>query len=457
MKKQGNRGDAIVKKMAGPRPGGRLGVAVSGGADSVALLHLLLRLPKKDLVVFHVDHVLRPESVQDALWVERLAGSLSLPFRVVALKSPSDRDLHEKGLEAWARTRRLAALARLAVEEKVKAVVMAHHAQDQVETFLWRLLRGSSLKGLSGIRHRRHLKIGNHRILFWRPLLPIHPDELKGFLREIGQDWREDASNRDPCFLRNRIRLELVPLLGSLREGSFNHIVKVVQEISGVQDFLQKKALEIPFSPQEFPPAPGVPRVVLAEALRQWWLKSVPEASDRFDRSLVTRLMDLLCQNKCGRRLEIAGKTILRTRRGLAFEPASDRLFSEPNDVVSAQLETDSSLEFGGKIFSLFSQPQGNELDGVWIESGLLPLHIRCRKPGDRFRPDSGGGEKKLARWLIDRKMPRHERQTLVVVVRDNQVLWIPGLARSLHVSMEYKPGFWFLSCQNSRKKGRFL
>jgi tRNA(Ile)-lysidine synthetase-like protein len=186
-------------------------VACSGGADSVALLRLLAAVNRSNywgwrLVIGHVDHALRADSAGDAAFVAGLGVNLDLPVATVRLATPPRS-------EAAARDARYAALARIAEQHECSHIALGHHADDQVETVLLNLLRGTGLRGLGGMARRR--RSGAHVVV--RPLLDVQRAELRRFLQQVDQSWREDESNTAIRFLRNRVRHELLPLLESMQ------------------------------------------------------------------------------------------------------------------------------------------------------------------------------------------------------------------------------------------------
>ena len=192
--------------------GDRVLVGVSGGPDSVALLHLLVGL-KDDLrirlAVAHVDHQLRSDSQDDAEFVAGLARGFGLPAAIVRRDVRHESDARGLSLEDRARRVRYAAFQEIATEQAATRLALAHTADDQAETVLMRLLRGSGLTGLAGIPMTRAL--GDVTII--RPLLGVWREEVLGYLRQHRLSCRQDPTNRDPRFLRNRIRHELLPLL----------------------------------------------------------------------------------------------------------------------------------------------------------------------------------------------------------------------------------------------------
>lgn len=181
-------------------------VAVSGGADSVALLLGMVRLAPAGLVVAHADHGLRAESADDARFVTELAGSLGL--RCLTRRLDVAASGGREGLEGRARRQRYAFLAEAAHEVGARQVLTAHTADDQAETVLHRILRGTGLAGLAGMRHTRPLADG---VALVRPLLRVRRADVHRFLAVVAQDWREDASNRDLARSRNLLRHEVLP------------------------------------------------------------------------------------------------------------------------------------------------------------------------------------------------------------------------------------------------------
>ena len=192
-------------------PSGRIGIAVSGGSDSVALAFLLTRAGKKyraaeRFVILHVDHGLRAESKEEYRFVRNLAKRLGLKF-----KGTHAKVVRQKGesLEMAARRVRLAFFAQQMRIEKLEAIATGHHMDDVAETFLMRLKRASGPQGLAGIKECS--TVGTIR--FVRPLLGCRDAELKAYLTRYGETWREDATNDDTSIERNRVRHEVIPFL----------------------------------------------------------------------------------------------------------------------------------------------------------------------------------------------------------------------------------------------------
>ena len=193
-------------------------IGVSGGADSVALLHLLVDAGFRNLVVCHLDHRLRGRaSTEDARFVGRLARRLELECEIGRTDVRKRMELDAESMETAARNARHAFFAECAVKHRCRRVLLAHHADDQAETVLWNLLRGSH--GLKGMREEQEITVaGGASLKFIRPLLDVRHDDLLDWLRAHKHRWREDASNAEPVAVRNRLRNEVFPLLEEISQ-----------------------------------------------------------------------------------------------------------------------------------------------------------------------------------------------------------------------------------------------
>lgn len=207
-------------------PSGRIGIAVSGGADSVALAFLLTKggtkkNASKRFVILHVDHGLRKESAEEYRFVKSLAERLGLPFRGTHAKVERRKG---ESLEMAARRVRLAFFAKCVKSLKLDAVATGHHMDDVAETFLMKIKRMS----LSGIRETSEV----NGIKFVRPLLGCRDGELKDYLRKYNEQWREDASNADVSIERNKVRHEVIPFLErTLDRNLVRHLATISERL----------------------------------------------------------------------------------------------------------------------------------------------------------------------------------------------------------------------------------
>lgn len=220
--------------------GSRLVVAVSGGPDSVALLRALHELRRRyqlELIVGHFNHRWRGErSDGDALFVSDLAKSLRLPVRIGVTELPLDS---ANQTEEFARQARYAFLESVARSEQADAVVTAHHRDDNIETILFHLLRGTSWRGLAGIPRDRS---ETHEVRIVRPLLALRRDELHAWLREIGQMWRTDETNQSLDYTRNRLRTNVIPELAGIHPRFDESLLRLAAQALDIHAELARQA-----------------------------------------------------------------------------------------------------------------------------------------------------------------------------------------------------------------------
>ncbi len=274
---------------------GRLLVGVSGGADSVALLQLLLENGFRNLVVCHLDHFLRGRaSTADALFVKRLAVKLGLPCELGWADVRKRMETHGESMETAARNERHAFFARCAVKHRCRKILLAHHADDQAETVLWNLLRGSH--GLKGMRGEQQITVDGVRLNIVRPLLGVRHAELVAWMQERGHRWREDASNLEPVAVRNRLRNEALPLLAEISgRDPVAALVRGTEDSAEREDFenelLQAAKLLDPQGRLHLPALRKLPPALQRAALHRFLLDHAVPGTDR---ALLDRAMGLL-------------------------------------------------------------------------------------------------------------------------------------------------------------------
>lgn len=268
---------------------------VSGGADSVALLHLLHRNGFRKIVVCHLNHRLRGRaSAADARFVEKLADRLGYPCESAATDVRSRMKLHGESMETAARHARHEFFSDCAAKFRCRSILLAHHADDQAETVLWNLLRGSH--GLRGMRGVQEIRIGGMPLKIIRPLLGLRHAELVQWLRDHSLDWREDASNREAVAVRNRLRNEVFPLLTEITGRD-----PVAAFVRGAEDSVERDAFETAMldetnveDPQgrlHVPAMRKLPPLLARLAVRRYLLKhGIPDTG----RDLLERAVSLL-------------------------------------------------------------------------------------------------------------------------------------------------------------------
>ena len=406
-------------------------VAVSGGADSVGLLHGLLSLTTElslRLHVVHVDHGLRPDSEDDAAFVTRLAAQLGVPADVVRVSVPAG-----SSLEAAARAARYEALDARARRLGAERIAVGHTADDQAETVLMRMLAGAGVRGLAGIPPLRG------RIM--RPLIETRRSQIVATLQAAGLHWIEDPSNRDPKFLRNRVRHELLPLLSAAYTGDvvtkLDRIARLCRDTVGAIERVARRELGrlavVTEGAVVLPHAAlaELPRQVAAEVLRQ-------AAADLGSRA------PLRAWAHRGLARILASPPPRRAFRlsGLVVEVSSGRIrlaVTDTGRLPARELVAPGRVEMpeiGRALEARIVNASGyripRERHRVAFDAALVPsrFRVRARRPGDRFAP-FGGGDRRLKSFLIDEKIPRWERALLPLVEAEGRVLWVVGVRRS--------------------------
>lgn len=380
----------------------RLGAAVSGGPDSVALLLLLAPLCRREgiaLTVLHLNHGLPGPAAEDTPLVRALAARLGLPLRARRARVPP-RARDGLSVEMRARAERQRFFARAAAELRLDAIATGHQADDLAETFLLRLRRGAGLAGLSALRPRSPAPAGSFDII--RPLLPFSKAELRAWLRAQREPWHDDASNLDLTVPRNVVRHRLMPCLRRLWGPSvlraFARTSEILRADDSCLDALARRAYARCF-PAGAPRPAAFRRLPLALQRRvlRLWLFATRQASG-FDQ--VERLRRTLIS--CGGNLRAAPRP-----------RATFRLIESP----AARIVTVSS--------GIGRCPAVCTIDPAAL--GGKPLSIRTRRPGDKMAPLGLGGHKKLQDIFTDAKIPRAERDSVPIVVCGDAIVWLPG------------------------------
>ena len=262
--------------------------AVSGGADSMALLRALVEAKRRaggagKLLAGHVNHGLRgAASDADERWLCQQCGDLGVPLAVLSSDTPVLAAAEGDGLEAAARAERYRLLTEMAEAEGARFVVTAHTRDDQVETVVFRLIRGAGLRGLAGMRPTRAL---SPSVVLMRPFLDVTRAELEAYLQALGQAWREDASNGDLRFARNRLRHELLPYVREhFNADADAAIVRTASLAAEAQSLVERLAEDLTArcamasSSHEVGlavgPLAGEPEFLVREALRQAWRRA---------------------------------------------------------------------------------------------------------------------------------------------------------------------------------------
>lgn len=293
-------------------------LGISGGADSVALLHLLLERDHRNLILCHFHHQLRnADADEDALFVKNLATSLQLPFELGTEDVPTRAAQKRISLEMAAREARYEFFARVARSHQANMLLLAHHADDQIETCFLHFLRGTGSAGLAGMLPVSQRKIDNVDLTIVRPLLALTKSELISFLKSLNVSWREDLSNESLLPMRNRIRQRLVPFLDELVGTSYHHAITRTATILAAEDeYLESlaapQAKQDQLSTRELLAMP----LALQRRIIHAWLRHHHFSEVSFDE--VERVLSLL--NLDGpAKINLPGNAHARRRSGVIF------------------------------------------------------------------------------------------------------------------------------------------
>ena len=385
-------------------------LGLSGGADSLALLFVLMELRKHEgfeLCCVHVNHHLREASDGEVEWLRKLLGELQIRLQVHDVRVPRG-----SSLEAQAREVRYAAFKEACDAAGASVLALGHHADDQAETMLMRLMHGTGPRGLSAMREFTGC--------LWRPLLQTSKERLTAYLRSLNQIWLEDASNQDAVFLRNAIRLRIMPEIERLSPGAAMRMAESARLF--VEEDEAWAAMETKWLNDKASVKPPLvflmtePFLKEPLAFRRRLVRRLCRAYDiGLDRAQTEALSALPNMEKQGKINLPLGAHALRTSTRLHIVPAAYRASSIP---ALPRLKVVSPPQgFGdGKMTQT--------LDAEAASGAVL----RFVKHGDIIRPLGMAGSQSMAQYLSDRKVDLPFRPYWPVLAKGNEVLWAIGL-----------------------------
>ena len=413
---------------------------LSGGADSVALFLALCALRKElgfVLKACHIHHGLRESADGDVRFVEELCKKQGVELSVHYVQVLDAVKETGESVEEAARRLRYEIFESLCGPEGY--VALAHHLNDQVETMLFQIARGSGIKGAAGISGKRDCYI--------RPLLSVSKQEIIEALREIAQDWREDETNTDTTYARNRIRKEVIPALEKVNAKALSHFGQLSEELQEIETYLQqqtKKALDDTFCQGEIKKEkllayPGLlqNRVVLS---------ALAETAGRrkdLGREHVAAILSLLTgqvgrqislpYNVCAKRTYDGVKLFVKEEKVPSFLSV---VLHEGDNVVGGDIwklskisaNSEEGKELLGKAASLSSLSDNQ----YFSFSGQVPeLVVRNRLSGD-YLEVANGGHQSINQLFINQKVLEDMRDQMPLLCLGQEVLWVPGVKRGV-------------------------
>lgn len=441
---------------------------VSGGADSVCLLLTLCSLREKfgfEVKVCHVNHCLRGAAADaDEEYVKKLCGELGVECRVFRKEVELIAEKRKQSCEEAGREVRREAFEQMCAENGGTKIATAHHRDDQAETVLLNIARGTGIRGLCGIVPVRGKRI--------RPLLSLTRDRIESYLRERGIVWRVDATNEEDDYTRNRIRHKVLPVLeNEVNDQTVKHLESLSRQAEEICEYLdysvrqlgktcvsvRKKDQEQKESPIElviekesfFQSFPAVRKLLLQKCIGK--VRGGQKDLTSVHIQAVLELFD----RQVGKSVDLpGGVTAKRTYGGVEITKQMQRAAKTENMADPEKTENiadtgnmadpanAAGMEDAGKRVSLRFVENGDILQAEeipqksytkWIDYDIIKfgLCVRTRQSGDYFVIDDQGRRQKLKAWFINEKIPKEERDRMLLVADGSHIVWIPGYRMS--------------------------
>lgn len=431
-------------------PADRVLLAISGGADSTALLHILFALKTKgvldiDFICVHFNHQLRGfESDEDASFVAEQAGNLNLKLTIKKIDVKKEAGKNKLSIETAARKLRIANLVDIAKTNNCNRIVTAHQKNDNAETIIQRLARGTGFRGLGGIWPAKKLA---ENILFVRPLLSVTRKEIIEYLEQQNLKWRTDKTNADCKYRRNYIRHRLMPEIQkncklSIIEQLFDlsclaqkfHNLVCNNAKKAWQDFADCNDSQVIFEAAGFL---SQPESVMIELIRLA-LATLGCGERDFTQGHYKKILRLAEQNVSGKKFMLPGGIVVwKEYEKLFFALMRKKSCPINKSKASIKLQIPGQVEFDNYLIeaSVFNFDQGlfekfrAEKTGFieWLDFDKieLPLKIRFRKSGDRFVPLGMTEEKKVGKFLTNARVPQKLRRKIMIISDVRKILWV--------------------------------
>lgn len=419
-------------------------VGVSGGADSLCLLFVLLEYRKKvpfTILAVHVEHGIRGEdSLADAAFVKEICRANNVWFTCISYDVPGIARREKLSVEEAARMVRYEAFEKVKKEQQADKIAVAHNQNDQAETVLFRMARGTGIAGAGGIRPVNGCII--------RPLLTSSRKEIEDYLRSRNISWREDATNADTEYTRNSLRHHVLPLLQEeVNEKSIQHLAALADEMQQVQAYMEKQARKL------------TEKFLKQNPAKKEWMLKMQALNDtepilqiclfrEILRCMGCSMKDIgrvhmealqkLAEGQSGRRIFLPGGwQVRREFEQLIFsEESKDNVFSKKEETeefcqrIVAPGEAETPL--GHFVFRIFPYEKQNILQKrytKWLDYDRInnDILLRTRRAGDFLTVNAEGGTKKLKRYFIEEKIPADEREKIPLLAAGNEILWVVG------------------------------
>jgi tRNA(Ile)-lysidine synthase len=470
-------------------------VGVSGGADSVCLLHLLCELRKCmhfRLTAVHVEHGIRgAESLADAAFVRQLCADWNVPLHTFSVDALHQAKTQHQSLEEAARELRYRCFYEACRKCGANRLAVAHHGDDCAETVLFHLSRGTGLRGLCGIVPVRELP--EQKLTLIRPLLCVTKAEIEAYLEQIGQEYRTDSTNADVTMSRNRIRSQVLPQLCEVNTAAVPHIVRTAGYLEEICEYLDEAAWDAGSAYITYEREKN--KIVKIRLQRQGIL-AMPTV---LQKNLIHRLLGELAGSKkdlTAAHMESVQALFTAQVGKSVCLPYGIRAYADYEQIVlqkefgqkkqtdqtdrnnrkkqSAKNEAEKKtreyelvipgeciLESGEHITTKILEFDGNfqqipeKTCTKWFDYDKIKdtVQIRTRRPGDYLQVQAAGGHKKLKDYLINSKIPKEERDQLLLLAEGSHILWVIGQRISEAYKVTQKTKHIFEVCIHGGKE----
>jgi tRNA(Ile)-lysidine synthase len=439
---------AYIRRHELLRPGDRVGVAVSGGADSVALLRLLLEARSELgilLAVVHFNHRIRAtEAGADQAFVAELAGRNQLEFHCGSAETVAHAQEAQLSLEAAARELRYGYFHHLLAGGSLNRIATAHTMDDQAETVLLRFLRGAGARGLAAIYPKVTVEPSvtggdlSRQAAIIRPLLATRRQQLRDYLNSIGQRWQEDATNLDLKHSRNRVRHQLIPLLERDYNPALQQVLAETAEVAREEErfWAEETARELPrVLENPTTDASLVLQIALLQqqpvAMRRRLIRAAAQSLGvQLDFHHVEQVLSLAELPGETRRAELPG--------GFSAIVSGGKLWVESSTEAATPSAYEYELPVAGEVqipglglaIRALLVDAGAYNQGYLLDPQLLSQGLRVRnwRPGDRYQPAHAKSARKLKELLQERHISYPQRAFWPVVLCGERIVWVPGL-----------------------------
>lgn len=415
--------ESFIRKHALFQTGDKILLAVSGGKDSVLMAHLF-KLSGFNFGIAHCNFNLRAaESQRDETFVKMLAGTMDVPFHVVHFQTKAYAEKHKVSTQMAARNLRYEWFEEIRLQYNYKAIALAQHQNDALETVLLNLVRGTGIAGLHGILPKRGYLI--------RPLLFLTSADITASIDAFGLDYVEDSSNKSRDYARNKLRLEVIPQLKELNGNLESTFQNNIQRFAETEQVLQNAIA-------------GLKKTLLIEKEGKFYL-SLKKVKELKPQQLL--LFELLRPFNFTEHVVTELVVSLDKQSGTSFYSSSHRIVVDRTALIISSIDAPdqqlvqqaihtrdtllnlpgSQLLISGTTALQFEQDRNK----AYVDTARLqfPLILRRRQPGDKFKPMGMKGFKKLSDFFIDEKIPLSDKDQIPVLVNGNgELIWIAGL-----------------------------